>query len=546
MFNSRPRVDIPLPDTEGMQSKFKSRRGWTGSPLTTKIIAFNLVAVSLLFSGILFLNQSRDSLISLRSQTLKTEALILANALSFHMDALGNHTLLDENIAEVLMYISMPANSRAQLFAANGSPISELGAAEIIELSEDVRTDSFGDILDDAWSRISAVTRQNGSDDDDTFLAEFRADVARRAMFTDDVVQTTGLNSVQQSILTVGTPVFFNERIVGAVVLTTVGGEIDGFVRGERLQILKVFMLAMVISVLLSFILASTIGRPLRLLTEAAARGSLQKSGKVNPRRINIPDLTARPDEIGELSRQLRNMTTALYDRIDANASFAADVAHEIKNPLTSLGSAVETMQYAKTAEMREKLLNVIRDDVKRMDRLVTDISNASRLDSELAKEDLEIIDLKEMLSRLVEYQAELASEQGVGVLADMPPEAFNIPGIEGRLAQVFVNLITNAVSFVPEGGHVKVILRSGSDDMVTIMVEDTGTGIPKENLEDVFKRFYSNRPEQEFGNNSGLGLAISKQIIEAHGGEIWAENIYADDEHEVPTGARFTVTLPR
>lgn len=545
MFNSRPRVEIPLPDTEGMQSKFKSRRGWTGSPLTTKIIAFNLVAVSLLFSGILFLNQSRDSLISLRSQTLKTEALILANALSFHMDALGNHTLLDENIAEVLMYISMPANSRAQLFAANGTPISELGSAEIIELSEGARTDSFGDILDDAWSRLSAVTRQNGSDDDDVFMAGFRADVARRAMFTDDIVQTTGLNSVQQSILTVGSPVYFNERTVGAVVLTTVGGEIDGFVRGERLQILKVFLLAMVISVLLSFILANTIGRPLRLLTEAAARGSLQKSGKVNPRRINIPDLTARPDEIGELSRQLRNMTTALYDRIDANASFAADVAHEIKNPLTSLGSAVETMQYAKTDEMREKLLNVLRDDVKRMDRLVTDISNASRLDSELAKEDLEIIDLNTMLGNLVEYQAELASEQGVGVLADLPSETLNIPGIEGRLAQVFVNLITNAVSFVPEAGHVKVILRA-NDDMVTIAVEDTGTGIPKDNLEDVFKRFYSSRPEQEFGNNSGLGLAISKQIIEAHGGEIWAENIYVDDDQDVPTGAKFTVTLPR
>lgn len=546
MFNSRPRVEIPLPDTEGMQSKFKSRRGWTGSPLTTKIIAFNLVAVSLLFSGILFLNQSRDSLISLRSQTLKTEALILANALSFHMDALGNHTLLDENIAEVLMYISMPANSRAQLFAANGTPISELGSAEIIELSEGAQTDSFGDILGDAWSRLSAVTRQNGSDDDDVFMAGFRADVARRAMFTDDVVQTTGLNSVQQSILTVGSPVYFNERIVGAVVLTTVGGEIDGFVRGERLQILKVFLLAMVISVFLSFILANTIGRPLRLLTEAAARGSLQKSGKVNPRRINIPDLTARPDEIGELSRQLRNMTTALYDRIDANASFAADVAHEIKNPLTSLGSAVETMQYAKTEEMREKLLNVIRDDVKRMDRLVTDISNASRLDSELAKEDLEIIDLNKMLGNLVDYQAELASEKGIGVLADLPPGTLNVPGIEGRLAQVFVNLITNAVSFVPEGGHVKVILRSNGDDMVTIVVEDTGTGIPKDNLEDVFKRFYSSRPEQEFGNNSGLGLAISKQIIEAHGGEIWAENIYSDDDQEVPTGAKFTVTLPR
>jgi two-component system sensor histidine kinase ChvG len=243
----------------------------------------------------------------------------------------------------------------------------------------------------------------------------------------------------------------------------------------------------------------------------------------------------------------MRNMTEALYNRIEANASFAADVAHEIKNPLTSLRSAVETMRYAKSDDARERLLSVVEDDVRRMDRLVTDISNASRLDAELAKDEMEVIDLNKLLTNLVDYQKSLAEDREVDVLADLPKEEMFIRGNEGRLAQVFVNLITNAVSFVPPGGYVKVILRREGENKVRVNVMDTGPGIPKDNLKDIFKRFYSSRPEQEFGNNSGLGLAISKQIVEAHGGEIWAENIYENDDEDLATkGALFHVILPK
>ena len=352
------------------------------------------------------------------------------------------------------------------------------------------------------------------------------------------------MNEIQQLILTVAVPVSHDGEMVGAIVLSTLGGEIDGFIRNERQQILQVFLLAALTSVFLSVLLANTTGRPLRQLAMAAQKGSVQNTSRINPGRIDIPDLTARLDEIGDLSRQLRNMTTALYDRIEANEAFAADVAHEIKNPLTSLGSAVETMRLVKNDAARDRLLDVIGDDVNRMDRLVTDISNASRLDAELATDEMASINVVKMLKNLVDHQSEMAAADGVAIVAKFDKTTPNIIGLESRLAQVFVNLITNAVSFVPDGGSVTVSVFQHEHGEVAIVIEDTGCGIPKENLEDVFKRFYSSRPEQEFGNNSGLGLSISKQIVEAHGGEIWAENVFGDDPN-TPTGARFTVLLP-
>ncbi len=264
------------------------------------------------------------------------------------------------------------------------------------------------------------------------------------------------------------------------------------------------------------------------------------------PGRVRIPDLAARPDEIGRLSVAMRGMVAALYDRIDANEQFAADVAHEIKNPLASLRSAVGTMRFAKRDDQREKLLDVIEHDVRRLDRLVSDISNASRLDSELVKEEETSFDLLKTLSNLSEYLGKQAAEKGVDFITDLPPEPIMTTGLEARLAQVFVNLITNAISFCEEGDAVRVWARQ-RENRVLVVVEDTGPGIPDQALSKIFKRFYSERPEGQFGNHSGLGLAISKQIVEAHGGVIWAENIRptnADITSE-PLGARFVVGLP-
>jgi two-component system sensor histidine kinase ChvG len=261
---------------------------------------------------------------------------------------------------------------------------------------------------------------------------------------------------------------------------------------------------------------------------------------------VRIPDLTGRPDEIGRLSAALRGMVAALYDRIDGNEQFAADVAHEIKNPLASLRSAVGTMRLARTEEQRTRLLDVIDHDVRRLDRLVSDISNASRLDSELVKEEEAEFDLIHMLSNLTQYHAEEAEKHEIEFISDLPAEAIRIHGLEGRLAQVFVNLITNAISFCQAGDAVRVWARQ-RENRVLVVVEDTGPGIPEQALTKVFNRFYSERPEQQFGDHSGLGLAISKQIVEAHGGVIWAENIRPTeaDITSDPLGARFVVGLP-
>jgi len=266
----------------------------------------------------------------------------------------------------------------------------------------------------------------------------------------------------------------------------------------------------------------------------------------MSPGRVRIPDLTGRPDGIGRLSGALRGMVSALYDRIDANEQFAADVAHEIKNPLASLRSAVVTLRVAKREDQRDKLLDVIDHDVRRLDRLVSDISNASRLDSELVKEDEEAFDLLRMLGNITQYLGEEAESKGVEFITDMPRHKITIFGLEARLAQVFVNLISNAISFCDEGDAVRIWARR-RDNRVLIVVEDTGPGIPEQALTKIFNRFYSERPAGQFGDHSGLGLAISKQIVEAHGGVIWAENIRPTnvDPTSEPLGARFVVGLP-
>lgn len=281
-------------------------------------------------------------------------------------------------------------------------------------------------------------------------------------------------------------------------------------------------------------------------LAAAAEIGRDKNARKMSPTRVRLPDLSARPDEIGRLSSTLRGMVSALYERIEGNEQFAADVAHEIKNPLASLRSAVGIMRVAKRDDQRETLLEVIEHDVRRLDRLVSDISNASRLDSELVKEEEETFDLLKMLGNINDFLGREADSKGVEYIADLPDDTIRVQGPEGRLAQVFVNLITNAISFCEDGDAIRVWARR-RENRVLIVVEDTGPGIPNEALTKVFKRFYSERPEGQFGNNSGLGLAISKQIVEAHGGVIWAENIRPSkaDMTSEPLGARFVVGLP-
>jgi two-component system sensor histidine kinase ChvG len=349
-----------------------------------------------------------------------------------------------------------------------------------------------------------------------------------------------------ETIFTALSPIEVEDGVAGTIALVSYAPEIDAAVRLERENVLQMFVIATLVSIGLSLVLASTISNPISNLADAAEVGRDRNRRNVSSGRIRIPDLTARPDEIGRLSGALRGMVAALYDRIDANEQFAADVAHEIKNPLASLRSAVGTLRVARRPDQVDRLLDVIDHDVRRLDRLVSDISNASRLDSELVKEEEAEFNLLDMLSNIAQFLGDDAKRQGIEFISDLPDRPIMVHGLEARLAQVFVNLITNAISFCEDGDAIRIWARR-RENRVLIVVEDTGPGIPDEALTKIFKRFYSQRPETDFGNNSGLGLAISKQIVEAHGGVIWAENIRPTeaDATSEPLGARFVVGLP-
>jgi len=324
--------------------------------------------------------------------------------------------------------------------------------------------------------------------------------------------------------------------IVGAILLSTAPGDIDSIVAQERWSLFRIALIAAGVQIVLSLLLAGTIAGPMRRLSAAAER--VQTAGNA---RAEIPDMSDRPDEIGHLSGALRRMTDALYNRIEAIERFAADVAHELKNPLTSLRSAVETLPLAKRPEDQKRLNEIIQHDIKRLDRLITDISSASRLDAELARESAELVDVEKLAEAMVSIQKDMAVGSDVAVVMTrrMGRGSTTINGHESRLAQVFANLIDNAVSFSPPGGTVSVAV-STEGEAITVTVTDEGPGISVDSAK-VFQRFYTDRPETEsFGNHSGLGLSISKQIVDAHKGTIRADN------RTDRSGAVFTIVLPR
>jgi two-component system sensor histidine kinase ChvG len=361
------------------------------------------------------------------------------------------------------------------------------------------------------------------------------------------------INDRGEVIVLVAVPIQRLRTVRGALLLSTQGGDIDQTVEAERLAILKVFLVAAGIMSVLSMLLAGTIAGPVRRLADSADRVRRRVRG-----RVEIPDFTQRRDEIGDLSGNLREMTSALYSRIEAIESFAADVAHELKNPLTSLRSAVETLPLAKTESSRSRLLGVLKHDVQRLDRLISDISDASRLDAELQRQEAAPIDLDKLLVAVVAVATEVKREDGVTVTLafEGSPRIFRVQGHDSRLSQVINNLIDNARSFSPPGGAVRVTCRRSGRE-ISITVDDDGPGIRPDAIEKVFERFYTDRPQQSFGQNSGLGLSISKQIVEAHDGRLLAQNRIAprdprhdakgDDEvlEERILGARFVVRLP-
>lgn len=555
------------------------------SPLARKIITFNLLGLVMLVAGVLYLNPFRDSLLFQRERGLVVEAELIADVfeaqltqgeqavriveetLSEATDGAAEETEVEQEAIETLESdLAEPAPSDFAKTLSNlhlpvGLEVFVFDEAETLlattvgrdrgtptpvdGFQRDIGSTVITDVLNSVWEAASGIANTGRAQNQPLDTESMARSLHFRAMLGATQV-ANGVDQNGGTVFSVATPVLVDGIPKGVVAITSAAGELDLLVRAEREQLLQMFVIAILVSIGLSLVLASTIANPLSDLAKAAELSGENDPRNVKTRRVRIPDLTGRPDEIGRLSGALRGMVTALYDRIDANEQFAADVAHEIKNPLASLRSAVGTLRLANKEEQRERLLDVIEHDTRRLDRLVSDISNASRLDSELVREDEEEFDLLRMLTSLTDYLGGEAQNKGVDFITDLPNAPIMISGLEARLAQVFVNLITNALSFCESGDAIRVWTRR-RENRVLVVVEDTGPGIPDQALGKIFDRFYSERPQNQFGNNSGLGLAISKQIVEAHGGVIWAENIRPTDADLTsdPLGARFVVGLP-
>ncbi len=550
------------------------------SSLTRRIVFLNLTGLVALLIGVMYLSQFRAGLIDARVQSLLVQSEIIAGAIAASATVETDSITIDpdrllelqagesygpsddalsgiefpinpERVAPVLRRLVSPTKTRARIYDRDGVLILDsrnlYGRGDVLRFDLPSPTAEQPGLVERTFSAIRRwfgrgdlpLYKELGPDNGKGYpeigqaLAGLHASMVR-------------VNDRGEVIVSVAVPVQRFRAVRGALMLSTQGADIDDMVEAERLAIVKVFLVAAAVMIVLSMLLAGTIAGPVRRLAEGAER--VRRRIRT---RVEIPDFTRRKDEIGHLSGALRGMTDALYSRIEAIESFAADVSHELRNPLTSLRSAVETLPMAKTDANRKRLLDVIEHDVKRLDRLISDISDASRLDAELQRQEAAPVDLSQLLSALVTAANEVNRDDVKVTLKFQggQPSQFKVPGHDSRIGQVVSNLIDNARSFSPAGGEVRVTCRKLKNE-VEIIVDDDGPGIRPDALDKIFERFYTDRPHQGFGQNSGLGLSISQQIVEAHGGRIWVENriapgaVPAGEEPRV-LGARFIVRLP-
>jgi len=532
------------------RARRRRRRRRLISPLTRRILAINVLVLMVPVLGLMHLDQYRQSLIAAELDALRTQGK--AFALSLGSTAVvgtqfGDEQLLPEMARHLMRVLLIDSGVRARIFGRSGKLLADSfvlagpgGLVQVVELPPPPGT-SLLDGLDRYLDR--AVNWLPFSEDPPRYReARIQQASHYREVELALLGESPGVVRADQRgrlVLSVAVPVQRYRRVLAALMLSRDGDAVARAVRARRVDILVVFAAALAVTVLLSIYLAGTIARPVRRLAEAAER---VRTGK--GRRVEIPDFSRRHDEIGDLSGALRDMTQALWTRLDAIESFAADVAHEIKNPLTSLRSAVETISRVEDPEQQKKLMSIILDDVQRLDRLISDISDASRLDAELSRARTRPVDLGRLLSVLVETHQATAPEAGPGLRFEIRGEdSLVVQGIDERLGQVLRNLIANAATFSPPDGTIELAAWR-EDSWAVITVSDSGPGIPEGAFAAIFDRFYSERPKTEkFGTHSGLGLSISKQIIEAHGGSIRAENRH--DRAGGVIGARLVIRLP-
>jgi len=519
------------------------------SPLTRRILAVNVLALLLLVAGLLYLGEYRRGLVQAELDSLAVQGALIANGIAEGAisDAVGGRPGLSLDTArQMVRRLSEPTGARLRLFAEDGSVIADSrlltgpGGTIVIErLPPPVESGPFG-AIDRLYAWIAGLMPSGADlpayDPAPQPLDGRYPEVALGR--AGEVVRRVRHDADDRLVLNVAVPVQRYKEVLGVVLLTLGDTQIEKALRSVRYDILKVFAATLAVTVLLSIYLAGTIARPIRRLARGADRVR-----HAHGRPPAIPDLGRRRDEIGDLGKSLAAMTETLWKRLNANERFAADVAHEIKNPLTSLRSAVETAARIEDPEQQRRLMAIIQDDVDRLDRLISDISDASRLDAELSRDESERVDVGHLLEALAELHTATAGPDDPRFRLEIAGHHdLTVSGLESRLGQVFRNLIANAISFSPAGGT--ITLRAGrTGRFVMAAVEDEGPGVPEDKREAIFGRFYSERPSGEkFGTHSGLGLSISRQIVEAHGGRIRADNRLSQGRI---LGARFVVRLP-
>jgi two-component system sensor histidine kinase ChvG len=549
--------------------------------ISGRILMLNLVSLVVLMGGLIYFSDFRDSLIKARLENLETLAELIARPLAreendvegpFRVNPTNDERPFSINpngAAQTLHRLIEPTKKHGIIYNRDGTILVDSNRSHFLTshklvINVDKRSDKTpqSSFFYRLWLQIESFVH---GDNLPTFKA---SDLGSGKIFPEvkaaleqgNRTTIVRVNELGEIVLGTAIPIHREGNVLGALLLMTRGGEIDGLLAKERWALMRLWLFVLIVTVAFSLLLGGTIVGPMHRL--AVAAGNVRKNIK---KRTEIPDFTHRSDEIGHLSTALRDMTKALYQRLDAIENFAADVAHELKNPLFSLGNAADTLRMAKTKEDHDHLVQIIQHDVARLNRLITDISDASRLDVELARERRKSVNVAALLDGLCTVVNDIHREGVPRIemqILGMPRNAaissktiFMISGHKGRLGQVVNNLLDNAISFSPPGGRIFVTCRHiRKPNEVEIAVEDEGPGIPAENLDRIFERFYTHRPDS-FGQNSGLGLNISRQIISAHGGRIWAENRHAPptnkaSDHPKGTlgpilGASFIIRIP-
>ena len=535
--------------------------------LTLRIMGVNAIAVIALLFGVIYLGQTHSKLIEAELVRFETEVFLVTAAVAEvsrppeSVSADIPYFLYDKTVKNLVVRMGATMNKRILIFGLNDTLLADSEAlADEVSIEKTYKVvqkekrvlDSVELLKNTARSVVSLFPRTTKLPSFSGIQSKLGSDyVDVRDAKNQNISISAWRDSKNELVLTGAMPIMSAGKINGVLMLVSKDQNIKEALGETWFNILKIFSLTLIVTILLSIYLSGVIARPLRKLAWAAEN---VRKGKL--KHTDIPDMSDRHDEIGELSLVLKDMTYALWDRMDSIESFAADVSHEIKNPLTSLKSAVETAKIVTKKEDLDKLLDVIKHDIERLDRLITDISSVSKLDAELSRESFQVVDLKNVFMHLIDaYKSPLEREasfsghsdealkDGVMITLDLPDYAdLRVRGSEGRLIQVFQNIIANALSFASIKSQIKIAIEA-KEGRVTILIEDEGPGIPEGKLKDIFERFYSERPNhEEYGRHSGLGLSICKQIITAHNGIIYAEN-KTERSGEI-TGARFVVIL--